>query len=154
MTENTGKLTISIEFYNKAPKNSTTLLSPAVGLVESPLKQIANNGYANYQRLLVSPDYTLESATINGVPIEKIDSEVLAYDTATAHQYGFLIIVLPEEDATLEMQLTPRSPQQTITDRPLLLQKQSGLAPTPYTLIFPGFTESFILEKDKLLTWQ
>ena len=154
LSENNGKITISIEFYNKAPKNSTTLLSPAVGLVESPLKQIANNGYANYQRLLVSPDYTLESATINGMPVDKIDSEVLTYDTATANQYGFLIIILPEETATLEMELTPNLPQQTITDRPLLLQKQSGLAPTPYTIIFPNFTESFILEKDKVLTWQ
>lgn len=148
-----ANLQLTIEFHNNAPRAEDTLLSPVVGSTQNPMEQIATNGYANYQRLLISPTYELISATLNGEPIRKIDSERLTFDQVTVTQYGFLAIVLPETSAQVVLELQPTVPGYSLTKQPLLIQKQSGLAPTPYTLQLSDFQDAFILEKDRLVLW-
>lgn len=152
--ERDGLPVISVEFRNTASKTSKTLLTPDVGAVVNPAIQIANNGYANYQRLLISPDFTLKSAIFNGKKIELIDVDELTYEHVAVTQYGFLTIVLPEQTATLELTLEPTSPGAKITDKPLFIQKQSGLMPSSYTFRLPDYKNSFILAKDHLVTWK
>ncbi len=145
-------LRVKIEFQNSALKNTATLLTPVVGVAGSPTQQVAKGGYANYQRLLISPHFQLTSVRIDGVPVEKIDRETLTYDDVVVDQYGFLVIVLPEKLVTVQLELQPSDPSVDLVSQPLLIQKQSGLLGTPYSLYLPGLQETFVLEKDRLIT--
>lgn len=145
---------VTIEFQNTASKATPTLLTPDISNLSNPAKQIASNGYANYQRLIISPDFTLKGVTINNQKVEKIDFDVLEIDGKQFNQYGFLAIVLPGQASNVEFTLQPTTPNGKLSDRPLLIQKQSGLSSTPYTILFPEYRETFILEKDRLITWQ
>jgi hypothetical protein len=148
-------LTATIEFTNTAPIESKTLLSPVVGMTSNPRLTLATNGYANYQRLLISNRYKLKKVVIDGKEETKIDTESLVFDgVGTITQYGFLVVTLPEQHSTVTLTLEPTDSSATIADHPLLIQKQSGLQPTPYTLITAGGPLSFTLERDTLVSWK
>ncbi len=154
MTEDSAGATVTIEFQNQSPRDEKTLLTPIVGSTTNPVKQIATNGYANYQRLLLSPTFKLEQILIDGKAVNTVDTEPITTDDQTVTQYGFLVIVLPAQTVTVQLRITPTQPGTKLEYAPLFIQKQSGLAPTPYTLQFPNYKDTFVLENDRLITWQ
>jgi len=85
--------------------------------------------------------------------VTKIDTDQVIVQNRPLNQYGFLAIVLPEETATITLHLAPTSPGTHLSQHALLIQKQSGLPPTPYTLQLPQLQTSFVLEQDRLITW-
>jgi hypothetical protein len=147
-------LKVQIELQNTAAKEEKTLLTPIVGSTTNPLTRIATNGYANYQRLLLSPNFSVREVLIDGEKVEKVAFESLVIKDVKVDQYGFLVIVLPAQTVTVELVLEPTQAAAKLTYFPLFIQKQSGLTPPAYTLNFATYRETFILENDRLITWQ
>lgn len=146
-------ITVKVVFTNTAPLETQTLLTPVVGGADNPKLSVAKNGYANYQRLLLGESYRLRTVIINGTPETKIDEEALEYDSVgTLNQYGFLTIVLPSSQTTVELTLEPLDSEINLAELPLLIQRQSGLPTnTTYSLHTSTPPISFLLAKDILL---
>ena len=72
-------LSLKVTFTNNGPLTTSTLLSQTVGKLGNPKLNLAENGYANYQRILISPEYKLEKVTANGQEITAVDQETSHY---------------------------------------------------------------------------
>lgn len=146
---------VTISYHNTAAKESKTLLTPVVADSEKPFSTLATNGYANYQRLLISDYFKLKKVTIQGVTEQKIDAEEVAYESSgRLNQYGFLVVVLPESSVTVELELESSETTFDRLSHPLLLVKQSGIQPTLYTVTTHTPAISFPLEQDTLVGWE
>jgi hypothetical protein len=106
--------------------------------------------YINYQRVFVLPEARVHSLEINGQPQEKWDENLIT--TTSEQQFkqiGFLVPVAAQNEGTLVLDVSyPTKPQPI-----LVIQKQSGLPPTPFTITNNNHTQTFLLEKDLQISW-
>ncbi len=106
--------------------------------------------YINYQRLILSPNFTLESVLVDNsqLPPDEIDTETLKTKDGPVNQYGFLTVT-PEEKIShvyLTLKQINPGPLSFIT-----LQKQPGLEPVEYTITTAGTDFSFPLHSTTTL---
>lgn len=152
--DQTGELTATIHFTNSGPISSKTLLSETVPNL-NPKIQVAENGYANYQRVLVSPTLQLVKVQANGQEVKQIDQETIT-DTngQNVTQYGFLITVVPESQQDVILTFKRSNSDFQLTNTPLFILKQSGLPTTQYTIVTQQGAQEFPLITDTLVTWK
>lgn len=108
-----------------------------------------NNGYVNYQRVLVAPDWQVYGLSVGGQPVEKWDEELIftSFDQQIK-QIGF-IITIPEQSknsATIEFSHSP-----LVTPNSLQIFKQPGQAPVPYTINYNDQQNHLLLESDQII---
>ncbi len=110
--------------------------------------------YINYQRILVPPTYQVQKITVNNQLLPKWDEQlVTTYSGEKLKQVGFLITI-PAQSAR-EVVIEFNHPDLPLF--PLVIQKQSGLPPTPYHLQTqlhpqtPTQTQDFLLEQDVIM---
>jgi len=104
--------------------------------------------YINYQRLLLSPTATIDMINQDNQPINTWDEEVITNSEGEKFkQVGFLSIIPQNQTSKLVIQLD----QDTTAVDTLLIQKQPGLPPTPYTIKYNGQELRFNLSQDTIL---
>ncbi len=105
--------------------------------------------YLNYQRILVPPTVEVKNISVQGVPVTDIDQAIITtYAGEQLNQVGFLVEVPELQTATVAFELHH---QPLVAHPTLWIQKQSGLPPTPYSVLFNGQSRDLLLEKDELI---
>lgn len=108
-----------------------------------------NNGYVNYQRVLVAPEWQVYSLSVNGQPVEKWDEDLISTSLdRQLKQIGFIVTV-PEQSkssATIELSHPP-----LVTPNSLQIFKQPGQAPVPYTINYNSQQKHLLLESDQII---
>lgn len=134
-----GTLEVSVQF-----RNTFTVADRPMPSTDPAHHQADHLGYANYYRLLVSPEMELERVEINGSPLFSWDDDLVRTGDGTwVRQYGFLITV-PEESATQVVVrfLVPNALQPKIT-----LKKQVGISYNSVMLsCFDGLSTAISLD--------
>ncbi len=142
------QLYLQIFFMNRNPNTrlSGVEATPSAGL----LRENPHNDYINYQRLLIPSDTSVIQITQDGKNISSWDESTLT--TAAGEklkQVGFLVPVTEEKTSTLQIQLgLAHSFQLNPT---LILQKQSGLPPTPFTIQYRNQVKNLVHEQDEVI---
>ncbi|MGD9129306.1 MAG: DUF4012 domain-containing protein [Candidatus Woesebacteria bacterium] len=126
-----------------------------------PVKRQAKNpyllaadhlAYINYQRLITHPSLTVNKVIFNGQTIKELDQETISNSKGELFkQTGFLIVVKEKETDKLlvEFDLADSFDQ----DPNLLIQKQSGLPASDYSVEYRGKTKNVLLQTDELLSF-
>lgn len=130
---------LTLEFRNDNQATSAgTLTSPD----ESP-------HYANYQRLLIKPDMTVRSVSLNGQALAAWNQEIIT--TSTGEQYkqlGFLVPAPAQTSTTVTFMIDhPQLPSQPT----IYLPKQSGVPPMLYQVTHRTKTQEVWLYQDTLV---
>ncbi len=127
--------------------------------------------YVNYQRLLISPEWNVESISIETVEVKSTELENVyetvrnVYETKQINQdfvtlttgeklrqVGFLMSVPASQSQRVVIKL--KSPHPLNTLKLLKIQKQSGLPTTSYSITLPNINKNFFLNQDMVLTDQ
>ncbi len=106
--------------------------------------------YVNYQRLYVNPTTKLINIFIDGKQINSIDQKT--FTTKEGNQFkeiGFLTSVLAKGQSQIEINLD--SSFSLESKKNIFIQKQAGLASTPYTVNYQEQSRSFELTSDQNL---
>lgn len=128
--------TINITFDNKNPE--TTL-------------KAERGEYINYQRILVPRTYQVKTISVADANITEWDEEILTTSSGEQlKQLGFLVPVPAQSQQTAKINFSHPSFSFTET----VIQKQSGLPPTLYTIKTPFTQSSVLLEQDQLIPLQ
>lgn len=106
--------------------------------------------YINYQRLYTNEGSELISVTIDGQKIEKVDQKVInTKDKQKWKEIGFLVPVLAKNHGSAEISLKS---QLTVNEKKkILIQKQSGLQATSYTITYQNQNKQIELVSDQLI---
>jgi len=139
---------VTTTFNNLATPPTETELSAF--LAKPALQRPRNgNGYLNYYRLLISPQYELKTITVGQTNITNWDDQLLTTSLGLElRQIGVLVAVLEQQSSTVSFELT----NQTELPAAVAIYKQSGLPPTKYTLSTPNFSQEFELRTDSLIS--
>lgn len=147
-----GAVTLSVVFTNSALPSDATALTGLLDERQRASTLVPSTGYANYQRLLIPPEYTLSSLSFDGVPITDWHDEVIETTDLAYRQIGFLIPVLPTEKKALTITIQPQNKAASLFGSSVTIVKQAGLPDVPYTLLTPTQTLLFRLDQDTVLT--
>lgn len=129
---------ITINFHNNNLPN-----------LEPPKTGAPTNGYVNYQRLLINPDWQVISISINNQPIPTWDeSEITSSDGQILKQIGYLITVPEQTSAQTKIEINYPP---LVLPGELSLYKQPGLASTPYIIQTPSGNQHVLLESDQVV---
>jgi hypothetical protein len=108
-----------------------------------------NQGYVNYQRFLVAPDWNVHNISINGQNFDKWDEEIISTSLdQNLKQIGFVLTVTPGAKTSTQIELIHPP---LVIPTSLLIYKQPGLEPTPYTVNYNGNQNQLLLESDQSL---
>lgn len=98
------------------------------------------------------PNTSVSSIEIDNEPLSKWDtSEAVTANGETFQQIGFLVAVPENSSSQVVMRMALSEPFSLHPQ--LILQKQAGLPPTPYTIHSKNEQKSLLLEKDKVISW-
>lgn len=142
------KLSITTTFSNHASPLTSTELSQ---FIEQPstIQPRNGNGYLNYYRLLISPEYKISSITHNGVPFASWDDEIITtFSHTEMRQIGVLVAVPEKQTESVTFNL---GTNREFIPEALYLYKQSGVLDTLFTLTTPGITKQFQLNSDTIV---
>jgi len=104
--------------------------------------------YIDYQRMLLPQDAVIRSIQVGGQTLTKWDEGLITTSQGQeVKQVGFLVTMPEQSDQTVNIELT--HPQLGTMHPTIFIQKQSGLPPAPYTVIFQDQTKTILLEKDE-----
>jgi hypothetical protein len=144
------RLTLNLQ-NNNLPLGSSALrglLKP-----DNPNFEAAqHNGYVNYQRLLYLPSWQVESVVVND---QKLSYQQLpdleAEDGQVIKQVAFLVVAPEQENTRIEI-IFRQTASSGRNQRTLMLQKQPGVPPYPFTIITPkGQQHDLELRQDMLV---
>jgi hypothetical protein len=113
-----------------------------------------NLNYANYQRVLVNPNWQLYAVVIDGQEIEKEaidDHQITSKSGATFRQIGFLHKVNAQETGTVRIRFSKLAQTIAATSESLFIQKQPGQKPTPYQIKWRDSNQTILLDQDTLV---
>jgi hypothetical protein len=138
-------LNITTTFTNNSSPLSSTELSELVG---RPIEAVPRNGngYLNYYRLLISPEYSVDSILVGDVKVTTWDEEnISTYSGLELKQIGVLLAVPEKKNNRVQFILTTkREPIPEV----VVLFKQSGMPSTTYLIKTPQKTQEFSLDTD------
>lgn len=113
--------------------------------------QASADDYINYHRYYLDPAVSVREIAYNGQTFSGYDEGLITTTTGeTFKQIGVTIALPPGAEGELTL----------VVDHPAMCQaqtcsvniwKQSGLPPTPYTIITSSQTQNFVLEQDELV---
>ncbi len=136
---------IQIHFENQ---NALTINNPLP--VSADIRENPHNDYIDYLRILVPLGTTVSSLTQDGKPVPVRDQDILT--TSIGEQFteiGFLAPVPEQQQSTVIIGLNNVHPFQV--NPTLVLQKQSGLPSTFYSVTYGKQTQNFQLDRDKVI---
>lgn len=108
-----------------------------------------DNGYVNYQRLLIPPSWQVRSVSTAGEELETWQTDTIATSFGQQlQQVGYLVPVPEQTTRTTTIELTHPP---LAAPSSLQLYKQPGLAATPYTITFGEQTQQLLLEHDQVI---
>jgi hypothetical protein len=142
----------SVTFHNTALAQDTTLLAAKTPLTTTSRVLTAQNGYANYQRIITSPELTITELSVAGKKITPTPEDYTTPSGVPVHSVGFLLPVLPQSEVTLEFTLTLSPAAGSLSDYALFIFKQSGLTPALHTLTTPTQNLQFTLSSDAVIS--
>lgn len=146
------ELSVKVEFHNTALANDSTLLSKKTELPQPFRILTAQNGYANYQRIITSPDLEVSHIQVANAPITPTAEQYTTPAGVRVDSAGFLLTVLPESKTTLEFTLKLHKSAGALSDYSLFIFKQSGLTPPLYSVTTPSQQLQFSLSGDTVLS--
>lgn len=143
---------------NKANKNISRNTTINVNAQRSTIttffhhqNQTSAEDYINYHRYYLDPAVSVKEIAYNGQTFSTFDEGIISTTNGeTFKQIGVTIALSPGTDGELTL----------VVDHPTICEvqtcsiniwKQSGLPPTPYTVITHNQTQNFILEQDELV---
>ena len=133
-----AQLVVTILFANSNPN----ILQPATNS-----RPAERGDYINYQRLLAPSTARVAAITVDGHPLDSWnETELSTSQAGRLKQIGWLVPVPAGQTATVQVTLEPGQITQSI--KQLLITKQPGLTPTPYTITTGGGSQSFSLVQD------
>lgn len=144
----------SVTFHNTALAQDTTLLAAKTPLASASRVLTAQNGYANYQRIITSPELTVTELTAAGKKIVPTIEDYTTPSGVAVHSVGFLLPVLPQSEVTLEFTLALSPAAGSLTDYALFIFKQSGITPALYTLTTTTQNLQFSLSSDVVTSFK
>jgi|GEM_PF-372021 len=144
-------MSVNIQYNNK---NVTTRSSSPVTPVTTPvLRENPHNDYINYLRVLVPVGTKVLRLQQDSQTILVWDeSSIVSSNGETFTQIGFLAPVAEEQlslvsiqlELTISFQLNPA----------LMVQKQSGLPPTAYTVTYGNQSKNLVLDQDEVIQFR
>lgn len=144
--------TVSATFRNDAAPMTDTELSALLQTKHPEQRPRNGNGYLNYYRLLISPEYEVSTITIGGTQVTSWDDELITTSTGERlRQVGVLIGITEQQNNTVSFSL--RS-SKTLTPEVILIPKQSGLQPSTYLIKTPTYSQEFQLTRDSVISFQ
>lgn len=142
-------LVLTTNFTNNAAPLSATDLSSLLGL-PAEAQPRNGNGYLNYYRVLISPEYSVKNVTINGQTVGHFDQEIVTTSSGAQFlQIGILVGIPEKNNAEVTFELHTNRPT---TPEALILYKQAGVPPTQYTVATPTKTQEFELDTNQALS--
>lgn len=137
-----GRHQLTTSFQNSLPLPAT-----------AETATVNERSYINYQRVFLPENAQVEALKINDTTTTQFQTErIITTQGKALTQVGFLISVLPHQSANWQLTYElPPTAEGTFV-RSLKIQKQSGLEPTPYTLIVDGQTTHLLLDRDSELS--
>lgn len=106
-----------------------------------------NAGYVNYQRLIFPTSYTLQDIQVNNQPIPRYDlAPLTTHQGEELQQLGFVVPI--PSGSTQRVNITLERSAPYTSGSGLLIHKQSGLTPTPYTISTPHADTTTLLDSD------
>lgn len=142
-------LVLTSHFTNNAASLTATDLS---SILELPTEaQPRNgNGYLNYYRILISPEYSVKSITIDGQPVAKWDQEPITTSAGEAFLQIGVLVGVPEQSSK-DVKIELHTDRSTVPEA-LILFKQAGVPPTQYTVTTPTKSQQFLLDTNQAVT--
>ncbi|CAN5314666.1 hypothetical protein BH10PAT2_BH10PAT2_1300 [soil metagenome] len=142
------KTTVEIHYENQ---NSLTSGLPATA--SSALRENPRNDYINYQRLLLPSGSVITQLEQDGKPVPVRDQNELVTSTGEHFaQVGFLVPVPEQQQSTVILSYTEMNSFQI--NPTLVVQKQSGLPSTFYSVTYGSQSQNFQLDQDKVIQFQ
>ncbi len=149
---NSQEIKGTITFRNSAKATDLTPLAQKTLPSLTGRILTAQNGYANYQRILTSPELQVKEVSVNGIAVSPTTEHFITPSQVTVDALGFLVTVLPQANTVVQFTLVPQPSAGALSDYTLFLFKQSGLAPPLYTVATPHNHSEFTLSSDTLVS--
>lgn len=164
------RLSVNVRFTNQnLPPTLPAQTTDQPNTIGQPSPQADHLAYVNYQRLLMPTNWQVHRLVFDGREIDDWHrSQIELANRQLASEVGFLVVVPEQTTKTLNLELEldktwePRwqsinnaqnDKQNGANTNQLIIFKQPGLPPTPYTITSDWGQESFILDKDFIFTW-
>ncbi len=145
---NDNQAALEIRFTNFAPRLTANTVNPATLTTNEPASTESQD-YINYQRLLLSPQWSVSSVQVGNEILQTVDQDLVTLPSGEQlKQLGFLVTVQAGSEQVVRLTLTAPEPLAAL--RHLLIQKQSGLPPTNYTTDLINQKKTFLLEEDEV----
>lgn len=125
---------LTIEYHNQNPTGSDQL------------------DYINYLRLILPPQVRVTAITLDQTPVSEWDQTLISNSQGEEYQQIGTLVAIPAEDKKTITFSLEADPNWQTPQLPLLIQKQPGLPPTPYTIIANHQTYSVIVDQDSTIT--
>ncbi|MCB9813017.1 MAG: DUF4012 domain-containing protein [Pseudomonadales bacterium] len=114
----------------------------------SPESPTENLNYINYQRIIIRPNWKINSVKYNNQEITEWNENIITNSkNEQFKEIGFLITLKEQESSILEIEFENNN----LNNNQIYIQKQPGLTPIPYIIIKDDFMVNFVLEKNSLL---
>lgn len=141
-------LRVTTTFTNNAAPLSTTELSNFIGQPAETTPR-NGNGYLNYYRVLISPEYTVKSITIGNNPVTTWDEELITTSSGDELKQVGVLIGIPEKNLTsVTFEFNSAS---AVIPSALAVFKQSGIPPSTYKINSPSTYQELNLIEDSFI---
>lgn len=148
VTVNDSSLTIQTQFHNAAAPMSQTELSGLLASSSATPAPRNGNGYLNYYRVLIDPNYQVQNIVVGSQPITNWDDELLTTSNdQQLRQIGFVMGIPEKQTVTAKIELQTKQP----VPSSFYIFKQSGLQATPYTFIHGSNQKQMSINQDTLV---